>query len=71
LSELSIEASIEVSETLNIAMHDFRLTGRPRQADWPNECSVDLDQFLTSTPSEPRQLVPRLCDYANDLLKVR
>lgn len=48
----------------------FRLTGRPKNVDWP-ECSVDLDQFLVTVPNEPRQLVPRLCDYSNDLLKVR
>ncbi|CRK96274.1 CLUMA_CG009696, isoform A [Clunio marinus] len=46
----------------------FELTGRPRTADWP-DCSLDLDQFLMTMPSEPRQLVPQLCDYSNDLLK--
>lgn len=53
-----------------IFFFSFRLTGRPRITDWP-DCAVDLDQFLLTMPSEPRQLVPRLCDYSNDLLKVR
>lgn len=47
----------------------IRLTGRPRLTDWP-DCAVDLDQFLSTMPCEPRQLVTRLCDYSNDLLKV-
>ncbi|XP_070499228.1 cyclin-dependent kinase 6 [Chironomus tepperi] len=46
----------------------FELTGKPNIEDWPN-CSVDLDQFLMTIPCEPRQLIPRLDDYANDLLK--
>lgn len=47
----------------------YRLTGRPKACEWP-DCSVDLDQFLLTVPKEPRQLVPRLCDYSNDILKV-
>lgn len=46
-----------------------RLTGKPKTEDYP-DCSVDLDQFLMTIPCEPSQLIPRLCDYSNDLLKV-
>lgn len=48
----------------------FDLTGRPTQDNWPEECPIDLDQFLPSLPSEPRQLIPRLCNLSNDLLRV-
>lgn len=47
----------------------YRLTGKPSRDDFP-ESSVDFDTFLMTIPCEPRQLVPRLCDFANDLLKV-
>lgn len=56
-----------ISSKINILI---RLTGKPLIEDWP-DCSVELDQFLMTIPCEPRQLLPRLCDYANDLLKVR
>ncbi|CAO1326740.1 unnamed protein product [Diamesa tonsa] len=47
----------------------FELTGRPRPLDWPLDCAIDLDQFIPTMPCEPRQLVPRLCDISNDLIK--
>lgn len=48
-----------------------RLTGRPSPETWPEDCPIDVDQFLHTQPCEPRQLIPRLCNFSNDLLRVR
>uniref|UniRef100_A0A182QP23 cyclin-dependent kinase n=1 Tax=Anopheles farauti TaxID=69004 RepID=A0A182QP23_9DIPT len=48
----------------------FELTGRPTEAQWPRGISIVRENFRATKRRDPRELCPKLCDNANDLLKL-
>lgn len=50
----------------------FELVGRPDESCLPEDCSLNIEQFLRNVPNEPRLLndiIPQLCQNSCDLLQ--
>ncbi|XP_026482278.1 cyclin-dependent kinase 4 [Ctenocephalides felis] len=46
----------------------FQLIGRPSDSNWPAGVSVSCTNFPAHPSRQPKMLIPRLCEFGNDLL---